>query len=106
MERRPQCSWSKGEAPLDRKQPLLLGDADGRKRPAVELKIIGFNTVAEDDAVLGHLRYDGHAVSVRDRADDNAGLGGVARERLAPQVVQIVGGPAECAALGRPPLPP
>src|SRR5713101_239635 len=59
------CFWrgSKGEASLDRQQPLFLGDADGRERPAVELKIIGFDAVAEDDAVLSHLRYDGHSVS-------------------------------------------
>src|SRR5215471_8112834 len=73
----------------DRQQPPFLSDSDRRESSAVELKIVGLDAVAEDDAVLGHLRHDGHPVRMADSADDNISLRYAAWKGLAYEIVQI-----------------
>ncbi len=50
---------------------------------SVEFKIVGFDSVAEDDAVGGHVGFDGEVVAREDDAGDQIGLRCLAGERLA-----------------------
>ena len=78
-------------------QALFFRDAYGRLRPTVELQIVRFNPVAEDDAVSRHFGHDAHPLALRDPAYHQAGLCRSARIGLAHEIMQVAGIPRERA---------
>ena len=83
-------------APRSYDQPALaLGEGDLRLGPGIEFETVGFDAVAEDDAVLRHQRADAQACRFRQPAVDQARLRGAAWKRFAYRELQFVAVPGQ-----------
>jgi len=68
---------------LHHQQRLFLGGVDAGDGSGVEGEVVGFNAVAEDDAVGGHLGFDGEGAAAFDHAGGDGDAAGFAEKGFA-----------------------
>src|SRR5579859_3130724 len=81
--------------PSDDQVRLAFRDADAGDEARIKGQVIGLDPIAEDHAIIGHLRSDHQLLAGLDLAEDDAGLRCLGDERLAYTVEQPVRVPAE-----------